>query len=145
MTYSFPHSPAADPETIAWLKRELLPTVSKRMTDRGAPIFPYGNFNRDHTVWESYGFEPRYSTEYMGLRGKIGILVESYSYATYQRRIEVSYAFMEECIDGLARRSKEVAKLVRRQVTEPPRGVSIQGKVESQGERAQVEIGRAHV
>ena len=138
MTYSFPHSPAADPETIAWLKRELLPTVSKRMTDRGAPIFPYGNFNRDHTVWESYGFEPRYSTEYMGLRGKIGILVESYSYATYQRRIEVSYAFMEECIDGLARRSKEVAKLVRRQVTEPPRGVSIQGKIESQGERAQV-------
>ncbi|MFN7625815.1 MAG: M14 family zinc carboxypeptidase [Pirellula sp.] len=75
MTYDLPHNPAAKPQLIEWMRGEFFPSVSSAMTNRDMPIFYYGNFNREHTVWESYGYEPRYSTEYMALRCKIGIFV----------------------------------------------------------------------
>lgn len=129
MTYDMPHNPAANPEILEWMRRDFFPVVSEKMAAQGAPIFPYGNFNRDHTVWESYGFEPRYSTEYMGLRGKIGILVESYSYATYQRRIEVSYDFIAACLDQLTQQSDRIQGLLRAPRNTPPTSLSIQGKI----------------
>jgi dipeptidyl-peptidase 4 len=129
MTYDMPHNPAANPQVLSWMREELFPVVSKKMSDQGAPVFYYGNFNRDHTVWESYGFEPRYSTEYMGLRGKIGILVESYSYATYQRRIEVSYAFIDACLEQLTQQSARIQSLIQPSSDQPPREVAIQGKI----------------
>ncbi|MCE2809341.1 MAG: DPP IV N-terminal domain-containing protein [Planctomycetaceae bacterium] len=130
MTYGLPHNPAIDTDLAHWLRHDFMPGVETRMLKRDCPVFPYGNFNRDHTVWESYGFEPRYSTEYMALRGKIGILVESYSYASYQRRIEASYAFIEECIEGLSAQASKVKELVSKDIQEPPKGVFIQGKIE---------------
>jgi dipeptidyl-peptidase 4 len=129
MTYDVPHNPAANPEMIAWMRGTMLPAVSDAMTQQGMPIFYYGNFNREHTVWESYGFEPRYSTEYMGLRGKMGILAESYSYASYERRIAVSYAFIEECLSQLTRHAETLQPMLNSQPVEPPKGVAIQGKI----------------
>ncbi len=129
MTYDVPHNPAANPEMIAWMRQQMMPAVSKAMSDRGAPIFYYGNFNREHTVWESYGFEPRYSTEYMGLRGKMGILVESYSYASYERRIEVSYAFIEECLKSLTQHSDLLKPMLNPNSFPSSRKVPIQGSI----------------
>jgi len=133
MTYDLPHNPVAKPQLIEWMRGEFFPSVSSAMNHRDMPIFYYGNFNREHTVWESYGYEPRYSTEYMALRGKIGILVESYSYATYKRRIEVSYAFIDECLKGLTNNAAKIHKLIETgesaEVNKPPRGVPIQGKI----------------
>ncbi len=83
------------------------------MAALGIPTFYYGNFNTDHTKWETYGHEPRYSTEYMGLRGRIGILGESYSYATYQERIDASYKFVRVCLDILAEQRDRVQELFR--------------------------------
>ncbi|MFM8402656.1 MAG: DPP IV N-terminal domain-containing protein, partial [Pirellula sp.] len=131
-------NPAIDSDLAQWLRHDFMPGVETRMLKRDCPVFPYGNFNRDHTVWESYGFEPRYSTEYMALRGKIGILVESYSYASYQRRIEASYAFIEECIEGLSAQAAKVKELVSRDIQEPPKGVFIQGKIEPSEAQAKV-------
>jgi dipeptidyl aminopeptidase/acylaminoacyl peptidase/murein tripeptide amidase MpaA len=138
MTYGLPHNPAVDRDTSDWLQKEFMPVVSAKMQQRDIPVFPYGNFNREHTVWESYGFEPRYSTEYMALRGKIGILVESYSYATYQRRIEASYAFIEQCIDALSDNAPKVRSLLDKQIASPPSGLFIQGKIEPSDQQADV-------
>jgi dipeptidyl-peptidase-4 len=129
MTYDIPHNPAANPEMIAWMRQTMMPAVSAAMSDRGAPVFYYGNFNRDHTVWESFGFEPRYSTEYMGLRGKMGILVESYSYASYERRIEVSYAFIEECLKSLTQHADTLKPMLNPRSFTAPRKVAIQGSI----------------
>ena len=90
LTYDVPHNPAANQASVRWMRKEMLPNVTKEMAAIGIPTFFYGNFSDDHKRWESFGHEPRYSTEYMGLRGKMGILVESYSYASYQRRIDAT-------------------------------------------------------
>jgi dipeptidyl-peptidase-4 len=77
LTYDVPHNPAAPTDLVQWLHDILLPEATKRLKAEGIDSFYYGNFSADHKSWESFGFEPRYSTEYMGLRGRIGILSES--------------------------------------------------------------------
>ena len=142
MTYDLPHNPAAKPQLIEWMRGEFFPSVSSAMTNRDMPIFYYGNFNREHTVWESYGYEPRYSTEYMALRGKIGILVESYSYATYKRRIDVSYSFIDECLKGLTNNAAKIHQLIdaadAEDANKSPRGVPIQGKIVADAGKSKV-------
>jgi dipeptidyl aminopeptidase/acylaminoacyl peptidase len=138
MTYDVPHNPAANPEMVAWMRETMMPAVSQAMSDRGAPVFYYGNFNREHTVWESFGFEPRYSTEYMGLRGKMGILVESYSYASYERRVEVSYAFIEECLKSLTQHAELLKPMLNPHSFPSPLKVPIQGSIVADRVGAQV-------
>ncbi|MCC6508949.1 MAG: DPP IV N-terminal domain-containing protein [Pirellulaceae bacterium] len=99
LTYAAPNHPATPSAINKWVRDQLLPTVSEKLATAGMQTFYYGNFDKEHQQWKSYGHEPRYSTELMGLRGKIGILAESYSYATYQRRIDVTYAFVHHIID----------------------------------------------
>ncbi len=113
LTYDIPHNLAAPSNLLAWLRESFLTQATDRMAALGIPTFYYGNFNADHTKWETYGHEPRYSTEYMGLRGRIGILGESYSYATYQERIDASYKFVRVCLDILAEQRDRVQELFR--------------------------------
>ncbi|MEQ1829584.1 MAG: M14 family metallopeptidase, partial [Pirellula sp.] len=129
LTYDVPHNPAANPAVVRWLRKEMLPAVTSELTSRGLPTFFYGNFTPDRKRWESFGHEPRYSTEYMGLRGKIGILVESYSYATYQRRIEASTLFIEACLKQLSDNAKQLNNLMHRNPTAAPKSLPIQAKV----------------
>lgn len=112
LTYDIPHNPGAPASLDECLRKSLLPHVAERLSQAGMETFYYGNFDADHRKWETYGHEPRYSTEYMGVRGKIGILVESYSYASYQRRVEVSYAFVRELLDSLGNRAAEIRQMI---------------------------------
>ncbi len=101
LTYDIPHNPSAPQSIRDYLRHNMMPAVTQRLKESGIPTFYYGNFSRDNSRWESYGYEPRYSTEYVGLRGRIGILSESYSYATYQERIAVTDAFVRQCVDHI--------------------------------------------
>ncbi len=112
LTYDIPHNPAAPQVIDRWLRGNLLPHLDERMLESGYHTFYYGNFDAEHRRWETYGHEPRYSTEYMGLRGKIGILVESYSYASYKTRIEASYAFVREFLKRLSSQAVEVRQML---------------------------------
>ena len=114
MTYAVSNNPATPPALDAWLRNELLPTVDKKLSDKGMRSFYYGNFEDDHTTWKSFGHEPRYSTEIMGLRGKIGILAESYSYSTYQRRIEATYAFVHAILEQVNAQSRLLRTVIDR-------------------------------
>jgi dipeptidyl-peptidase 4 len=112
LTYDIPHNPNASKGVDTWLRLKLMPRITDRMEQAGIDTFYYGNFDAEHRRWETYGHEPRYSTEYMAMRGRIGILAESYSYATYERRIEASYAFVREVLLGFAEHSAEVRYLI---------------------------------
>lgn len=112
LTYDIPHNPASPASVRHWLRSKLVPTVTRRMKQEGFDTYYYGNFDRDHQKWSTYGHEPRYSTEYMGMRGRIGILSESYSYVSYKTRVEVSYAFVTETLRVLAQEETEVRQML---------------------------------
>ena len=113
ITYDGPRNPATDPRVIAAVADKLLPEAGKFLEQRtGFKTFTYGNFNRAHTAWEPYPAEPRYSTQYIGLRNRFAVLVESYSYATYKDRIIGSRDFLHGLLQSLATNKDEYRKVL---------------------------------
>jgi dipeptidyl-peptidase 4 len=112
LTYDIPHNPATPASIQSYLRKKMMPEITAAMQRAGFSTFYYGNFNRDYSRWETYGHEPRYSTEYMGVRGRIGILAESYSYASYETRYQASYAFVAQVLEHLAADGPQVRSLI---------------------------------
>lgn len=140
LTYDIPHNPSAPQAVDRWLRGKLLPTLTEQMERAGFGAFYYGNFDAEHRRWETYGHEPRYSIEYMGLRGRIGILVESYSYASYQRRVEASYAFVRELLFSLTEQAVEVRHMVDQATASPHVGqlLTLEAKLAPTGDELTV-------
>ncbi len=114
LTYDVPHHPATSAALRSLLRNDILPTVTQRLHDEHQiDTFYYGNFNREQTRWSTYGYEPRYSTEYAGMRGILGVLSEAYSYATYQERIDATREFVREVIDRCIELQPQVLSVTR--------------------------------
>ena len=99
LTYDIPHNPATAEPIRNYLRQKMMPTVTERLEKKGQLTFYYGNFNRQNTRWTTYGHEPRYSTEYVGLRGRLAILSEAYSYLDYKGRIIATKDFVSALLD----------------------------------------------
>jgi len=114
LTYDIPHNPSVEENLRRVLREQMMPELTARMSKKGIDTFYYGNFDRDQTRWETYGFEPRYSTEYAGMRGILGVLSESYSYASYEDRIRASREFVLANLEYCVERNPELRRLVER-------------------------------
>jgi dipeptidyl aminopeptidase/acylaminoacyl peptidase len=113
LTYEGPRCPAGDRNVITFVRDTLFPDVGKRLEKHsGFKSFFYGNFSRDRTKWETVEPTPRYSTHYIGLRNRIGILSESYSYASYKDRILASRDFVLSIIEFTADNKDKIRKLL---------------------------------
>ena len=99
LTYDVPHNPTTAAPIREFLREKMMPEVTKRLADDGTLTFFYGNFNQEHTQWTTYGHEPRYSTEYVGLRGRLAVLSEAYSYISYKDRIFATKDFVSTMLD----------------------------------------------
>ena len=112
LTYDIPHNPAVDSAIRDFMRVKMMPDVTRRMEEDGTLTFYYGNLNRDKTAWSTYGYEPRYSTEYGALRGRMTILSEAYSYNSYHDRIMDSKKFVTHCIDYLNEHREPIQSLL---------------------------------
>ena len=111
ITYDTNKHPACDAAIIKLANERMIPELNERLDKKGGwKGFYYGNFNRDKTVWETYGHEPRFSTQYCALRQRIGILSESYSYASYKDRVMASKDFVDSILEYAAANKDEVMK-----------------------------------
>jgi hypothetical protein len=114
ITYEGPVCPAGDRRVITLVRDELLPEVGRRLEKRsGYRSFYYGNFAAGHDLWETVPAIPRYGTHYFGLRNRIGILSESYSYAPYHDRILATRDFVRLIFEYAAENRKKIAGLLR--------------------------------
>ncbi len=112
LTYDGPRYPSSESDIARWTNATLFPEVTKKMkATTGFDIAPYGNFSDDRTRWETYPALPRYGVQYLALRGKIGILSESYSYASFADRVKATHAFVTACFEVAAKKKVEVLKL----------------------------------
>ena len=112
LTYDIPHNPATAEPIRRFLREKMMPTVTQQLAAEGTKTFYYGNFNREHTRWTTYGHEPRYSTEYVGLRGRLAILSEAYSYLDYKGRIFATKDFVSGLLDYVTENSQAVHQLL---------------------------------
>jgi hypothetical protein len=113
LTYEGGRCPAGDARIIQLTRDELLPDVTRRLEKRtGYRSFFYGNFSGDRSRWETVSPTPRYGTHYVGLRNRIAILSESYSYASFKDRVLASKGFVESICEYAAENNNRIRKLL---------------------------------
>ena len=100
ITYDGPRNAADNPKLVEMVRDSMLPEVGRRLEKKsGYKSFFYGNFAKGRTEWEPYPAEPRYGVQYVGMRNRIAILCESYSYAPYRDRVLASRDFVRCCLE----------------------------------------------
>lgn len=114
ITYEGPKSLSGDRRLIEYTRDNFLPKVDDLLERKFAvPAFWYGDFNADHTRWETYPPFARYGTTYVGLRHRISVLSEGYSYAPYRTRILGTRDFIKAILEHAAASKAEIHRLLR--------------------------------
>ncbi len=134
LTHDGPRYPTTDGVLPEWVRGKMLPEVGLRVKKAtGFDTGPYGNFNAARTKWETYPATPRFGVQYVALRGRIGILSESYSYASFEDRVRASYAFVKACLEVAAEKKAEVRQVIDQPVSEKgrPDMIPVRTKVEA--------------
>lgn len=135
LTYDGPRNAAADPDMVTTVRERWLPTITAAIEkDTGYKSFFYGNFNRDRTAWESYSPVPRFGVQWLALRNRIGLLSESYTYATFKDRVLVGHAFAKQILKYLASQPAAVRTLLIN-AEKPRERVALRNKIVTLGER----------
>ena len=131
LTYAPPLHPSTDPVITTLLREEWLPAVTKSVRDRyGWEFFYYGNVPgtfgmRGERGWYTFDHRPRFTTNYLGLRNRIGILSEAYSYATFEDRILAHGRFVEAVIDFTFANATRVREAVEAADRGPAPGMEV--------------------
>jgi hypothetical protein len=128
LTYSPSLNPNTDSRLISFMREKLFPSVRKTMQEKYKyPIYYYGNFSQegrpqnemnpdkaaDPKAWATFDHRPRFGNNYAGLRNRIAILSEAYSYLDFRARVDVTDKFVRSILQTLAQRQAEILKLVR--------------------------------
>ncbi len=115
LTYEGPKNPAGDRRLIAFSREKLFPEIGASVEKAtGYKSYFYGNFAADHTRWTSAGFPatPRFGTTYIGLRNRLSILTEAYSYASFKDRVLVTRDFCLGALHYTADHANEIRTLL---------------------------------
>lgn len=121
LTYAIPRNPAAAAAIGRWLRDEFLPPVTAALGSRGVSISAVGAADAEHATRPATGDGPRHSIELMGLRGKIGLRVESHAAAPYERRVDATRQFVSAVLTALDGQAEAAGKLVSSTAAGNPR------------------------
>lgn len=113
LTYSGPKHPGGDQPLLTYVRDTMLPRVSETLREEhGHDTFTYGNFAANHTEWTTFPAAPRYGTNYYGLRNRISVLSEAYSYAPFSERVIATLDFCRGVLSDVAAHRDEVGSLL---------------------------------
>src|SRR5262249_19046762 len=141
LTYAPTLNPNVDERLIAFERNKMLPAVTRAMLKTHKfRTYYYGNFatkermNREvdsfemqrsgkdaepsdkpeTKTWRTFDHRPRFGNNYCGLRNRLTILSEAYSYLDFKDRIAVTEAFVEEILKYSALHADEIESLIKR-------------------------------
>jgi hypothetical protein len=116
VTYSWPLCPDGDPSIIAYMRDKMLPAVASTLEKKYHILsVPYGDprdFRDMEKGWQTFGHQPRYVTNYIGLRNRLSILDENYNYADFKTRVAGCYHLLKSILDYSSTHAEELARLV---------------------------------
>jgi len=140
LTYSPVLNPNADARLIDFTRAKMLAPIREAMLKNHKwRTYYYGNFapedgggressrvdpaNPGNVTWRTFDHRPRFGNNYAGLRNRIAILSEAYSYLDFKGRVEVTEDFVAEIFKSSAANAKQIVALTAqadRQFTAPP-------------------------
>ncbi|HJW92402.1 MAG TPA: M14 family metallopeptidase [Thermoanaerobaculia bacterium] len=134
LTYSPSLNPNVDDDITDFARGTLLPEIRERMQKKhGKETYYYGNFVDQLTPekgWSTFDHRPRFGTNYGSLRNRFTILSEAYSYIDFKARVEVTYQFVHEIANAVARSGSKMWRIATKADERIRRG-----KVRKQGVR----------
>ena len=122
LTYSHPLNPNSDARILNFQRDKMMPTIAKAMLkNHQFRTYYYGNFtgfsnkpkSGEKTTWEAFTHQPRIGQNYGGLRNRLTILSEAYSYLPFKRRVEVTERFVEEIFKYCVTNSAQIMQLTK--------------------------------
>ncbi|MBC7974403.1 MAG: M14 family metallopeptidase [Myxococcales bacterium] len=139
MTHDIPHTVASGrAEPIDYMRHTLVPEISAAVKKSfGLDSGWYGNFVEDERAldqrgtadpdatvgegWLTYPHHPRFGSNYRGLGNRLDLLLECYSYLTFEERVRTTYAWQVEALRAAASRADEIRDLVQASRMPPAR------------------------
>lgn len=115
-TYSPPLNPTTFETVRKYAQDELLADLRRtNKARRGWEVQDYGNVERrdGQQVFATFGYEPRYCSNYAGIRNRIPLLSEAASFQPFEIRIKVTHAFLRDCLDRLFADHTRVMRMVK--------------------------------
>ncbi len=149
LTYAPTLNPNADARLTAFERNKMLPAITRSvLKTHKFRIYYYGNFatkeriNREidsfemqragrealpadkpeTKIWRTFDHRPRFGNNYCGLRNRLTILSEAYSYLDFKGRVAVTEAFVEEIFKYAALHADEIMALLKRVDDDAVRG-----------------------
>ncbi|MFP5265115.1 MAG: M14 family metallopeptidase [Blastocatellia bacterium] len=128
LTYAPCLNPDADRRITSFLRTKLFPDVTRTLRAKHKyQTYFYGNFSDDKNpthelppdkssepkAWATFDHRPRFGNNYIGLRNRIAILSEAYSYLDFRARVDVTDKFVRAILDYVAAHGSEITTLVR--------------------------------
>lgn len=116
VTYSWGLNPNGDSAIVAYQRDKMMPEIEALLEKKySTPAVGYGGF-RDYKApekgWETFEPQPRYVTNYIGLRNRLSILDENYVYADFKARVMGNYNFLRAILDYCVAHDEEIERLV---------------------------------
>jgi len=145
LLYAPPLHPNTDQEILQLLRDDWLPAVTEAVKSKhGWDYYYYGNLpwpgSQAERGWYTYDPRPRYNTNYVGLRNRIGILSEAYAYATFEERVLGTLWFVEEVVEYAYGHASAVRRVVERADQRSVAGQSLALRSTHERSRDSVEI-----
>jgi hypothetical protein len=115
LTYSPPLHPGTDPAIAAFARDRWLAEATAALAPEWS-MWHYGNLPRDEGFeaprgWYTFSHQPRFGSNYEGLRNRFGLLSEAYSYLPFEERIAVTRDFVVSLLDFAAAHAGEIRGL----------------------------------
>lgn len=136
MSVDVPHTvDSGRREPIEYMRSQFMPEVMQAVRDSEAmESFWYGNFQRDEggegSGWITYPHHPRFGANYRGLTNRLDLLLETYSYQSFESRVRATYAFLRETLRSVRRRSAQILTLLDACV-QPPALIAVGYRLEA--------------
>jgi len=117
VTWTWGLNPNGDPGIFSYMADVVLPEITRRTReDYGLLTIPHGDFinaSDPGAGWIPLGPQPRYLSNYVGLRNRLSVLNEQYPYVDFETRVTGAYNLFQTFLDYLYDNKEAVVALVR--------------------------------
>jgi hypothetical protein len=117
VTFTWMVNPDGDSSLISYMRDNMVPEMSKTLSDKyKVENCYYGEF-LDMMVpekgWVLDASEPRYMSNYFGIRNRLGILDENYVYADFKSRVLGCYYLIHSLVEYASGHKSEIKNMLK--------------------------------
>lgn len=116
VTFTWMVNPNGDNSLIKYMSSKMVPQMSSILLNKyKVENCYYGEFNnmmKPEEGWFYDACDPRYMTNYYGLRNRLSILNENYVHADYRSRVMGCYYLIKSLADYVSANSSEIKKML---------------------------------